>query len=410
MSRRDYLFVSSDLRSDLENHERELMQRIHSMDPDELLSSPLDDLVEHFLEDYRVAVPVLQYDHISVTQGEARVDVSQDRGRYIRDPNRPFYLTGTEVTFFVPFEGDANLFSCAASSRTTNPPKAEVSGSELVVRYTRTDHNAEAVKLEFDAALRNIQQHLGWIANDVRPFNDELPNKIRSALDRRREKLLADRGLVASLGYELRQRPDAPRTYTLPTERRKPPIRRATAASVKPFEPEPELAMKEYEHILDILSSMVSVIERSPAAFKRMKEEELRQHFLVQLNGQYEGQATGETFNFEGKTDILIRAEDRNVFIGECKFWRGAKALTETVDQLLGYATWRDTKTAILLFNRTKNLSAVLAKIPEVMESHPSFKRVMPIEGETRFRYVFAHRDDPEREIIVTILVFDVPA
>jgi hypothetical protein len=28
-------------------------------------------------------------------------------------------------------------------------------------------------------------------------------------------------------------------------------------------------------------------------------------HFLVQLNGQYEGQATGETFNFEGKTDMI---------------------------------------------------------------------------------------------------------
>jgi hypothetical protein len=41
-----------------------------------------------------------------------------------------------------------------------------------------------------------------------------------------------------------------------------------------------------------------------------MREEDLRQHFLVQLNGQYEGQATGETFNFQGKTDILIRAEE----------------------------------------------------------------------------------------------------
>ena len=50
---------------------------------------------------------------------------------------------------------------------------------------------------------------------------------------------------------------------------------------------------------------MVAVIERSPAAFRRMKEGELRQHFLVQLNG-YEGQATGETFNFEGKTHVLI--------------------------------------------------------------------------------------------------------
>ncbi len=168
--------------------------------------------------------------------------------------------------------------------------------------------------------------------------------------------------------------------------------------------------MAEYEHILDILSNMVLVIERSPGAFKAMKEEELRQHFLVQLNGQYEGQATGETFNFEGKTDILIRAEGRNIFIAECKFWRGPKTLTETIDQLLGYATWRDTKTAILVFNRTKNLSAVLTRVPETTKAHPNFKRVVQIDGETRFRYVFAHRDDPNRELIITVLVFEVPS
>lgn len=79
------------------------------------------------------------------------------------------------------------------------------------------------------------------------------------------------------------------------------------------------------------------------------------------------------------------------------------------MDQLLGYATWRDTKTAILLFNRTKNLSDVLARIPVVMEAHPNCKGTLGIEGETRFRYIFAHRDDPNRELLVSVLVFEVP-
>jgi hypothetical protein len=54
---------------------------------------------------------------------------------------------------------------------------------------------------------------------------------------------------------------------------------------------------------------MTHVMEQSPHAFVKMGEEDLRTHFLVQLNGVYEGQATGETFNFEGKTDILIRID-----------------------------------------------------------------------------------------------------
>ena len=105
-------------------------------------------------------------------------------------------------------------------------------------------------------------------------------------------------------------------------------------------------------------------------------EEALRSHFLVQLNGHYEGQATGETFNYEGKTDILVRVDGRNIFIAECKYWGGSKKLFETIDQLLGYATWRDTKVALIIFNRNKNLSAVLATVPGVVTSHPSFKQV----------------------------------
>jgi hypothetical protein len=154
---------------------------------------------------------------------------------------------------------------------------------------------------------------------------------------------------------------------------------------------------------------MVAVMERSPQAFAEMGEEDLRWHFLVQLNGQYEGQATGETFNYTGKTDILIRVDGKNIFIAECKFWRGPKALIDTIDQLLGYASWRDTKTAILLFNRDRNFSAVLAKIPSVVENHLCFKRKISVEDETIFRYVFHQPDDPNRELLLAILAFDIP-
>lgn len=408
MGKADYLFADSDLRTHLENHERHLMEQISSMDPDEFLRTSPEDLAAYLVEEFTVLVPALRDDDISVTQAEAQVDVSRDRSRVIYDRNRPFYLTGTEIAFHVPFEGDGNLFRCVPSSRSTMQPSGVISDGELVLRYTRLDHDSDALRTQLEADLGMVRQYLVWVESDVRPFNDALSKKVGRTIEHRREKLLADKGLAASLGYKLRVREDAPRTYAVPTKR-KNPVRPSKPGATEPFEPEPELLLKEYEEILDILSNMVGVIERSPAAFRRMKEEDLRQHFLVQLNGQYEGQATGETFNFEGKTDILIRTNGRTIFIAECKFWRGPKALTEAVDQLLGYASWRDTKTAILLFNRTKNLSAVLAKVPEVMKGHPSHKRKVGIEGETRFRFVFGHRDDPSREMLVTVLAFETP-
>ena len=42
-----------------------------------------------------------------------------------------------------------------------------------------------------------------------------------------------------------------------------------------------------------------------------MPEQTIRDVLLVSLNGQYEWSVTGETFNCQGKTDILIRAEGK---------------------------------------------------------------------------------------------------
>ena len=184
----------------------------------------------------------------------------------------------------------------------------------------------------------------------------------------------------------------------------KPPL-----TSNEPFVPEPVLSMENYEHILGVIRSTARMLERSPATFAGMEEEQLRDQFLVPLNSHYEGQATGETFNASGKTDILIRVGDRTIFIAECKIWKGQKGLSDAIDQLLSYATWRDTKTSILIFNRNKNLSDVLAKIPDVVQEHSQYKRIIHAREETDFRYILAHPFDPNREVFLTVLAFDVP-
>ncbi len=139
-------------------------------------------------------------------------------------------------------------------------------------------------------------------------------------------------------------------------------------------------------------------MERSPSAFTTMDEEDLRTHFLVQLNGHYEGQASGETFNYEGKTDILIRSSGRNIFIGECKFWGGPKKFTDTIDQLLGYSSWRDTKVALITFSRNKNFTNVIDTMNKTAKEHPNWKRDSDGNPKLRFDTFFAHRDDPNRD------------
>lgn len=198
-----------------------------------------------------------------------------------------------------------------------------------------------------------------------------------------------------------------PSTRVAPVQRK--PIPTRPAATSAPFKPEPALDEAQYKHILSVIENMTHVIERSPTAFASMGEEDIRQHFLVQLNGQFEGQATGETFNYQGKTDILIRADGCNIFIAECKFWHGEKGYLETIDQILGYLSWRDTKAALIVFNRNKDFSAVLASIKSATDKHPHKKRGPTVEGETRFRYIFGNPSDHNRQVTLTVMAFDVP-
>lgn len=381
---------------------------IDSIEPNRLLNTSIDDLCDYLESKNRITSRELREADITVDQVETQIDVSQDRNRFIPNRTRPFHITGTAVTFFVPFDGEADLFKCQPSAFTTAPPRAEVGNGELRFRYEKTEHNAEQLKNEFQRELGEVKRYLEWVRKDVTAFNATIRQKALGRIENRRTKLLKDQGLVANLGFPLRERNDVPRTYVAPTVRKKPKVE-MPKASTAPFKAEPALGMEDYEHILNVVNSMVLVMERSPHAFQDMKEEDLRQHFLVQLNGQYEGQATGETFNYQGKTDILIRVENRNIFIAECKFWRGPKAFTETIDQLLGYASWRDTKTAIFIFNRQKNLTSVLAQLPELVEGHPNFKRRLECKHETGYRAVLRHRDDPNRELILTVLVFEIP-
>jgi hypothetical protein len=199
-----------------------------------------------------------------------------------------------------------------------------------------------------------------------------------------------------------------PETFAIPARRRESPVQRPAVPAEK-FKPEPALELKEFEHILGVLKSMALVIERSPDSFSSLDEEAIRTHFLLQLNGHYEGAASGETFNAGGKTDILIRVDNRNVFIAECKFWRGPKSFSDAVDQLLNYLSWRDSKCALLIFNPMKDTSAVREKMHEIMTARTEHRKTAMHDPHGDARYVFVKASDPGREIQIHTRLFDVP-
>lgn len=396
------LFSEFELRHLIEEQRAKMYQSIDAYDGDRLLNTSPTDLAEHFAAQFRIEPVELLHRSTTVSQTESKVEA-----RYgVIDPSRPVFVPAITVTWQVPYTGDPITFRCQARYSSL-PPRAQVSSGQLHISLVLTDHDASATRAHFDRELDQIRKHLGWNDQLLRPFNAALGDNALEYLTRRRERLLANRNLVANLGFPLQARGDAA-TYTPPEIRRKV---RATprAASNQLFVPEPALSMRDYEHVLELVLTAARMIERNPSTFGTMAEEDLRNQFLIVLNTHYEGQATGETFNAGGKTDILVRSKDRSIFIAECKIWRGKKSLLDAVDQLLSYTTWRDTKTAVVIFNRNRNVSQVVAKVPLAMEEHPQFKRPLQTGLEGGYRCLMSHEDDPNRELVLTVLVIDIP-
>jgi len=70
-----------------------------------------------------------------------------------------------------------------------------------------------------------------------------------------------------------------------------------------------------YRSILRIIASTIRAMERTPTVADLLikgvlNEEGLRNFLLIVLNGNYRGAVSGETFNGNGKTDILLRWYD----------------------------------------------------------------------------------------------------
>lgn len=201
----------------------------------------------------------------------------------------------------------------------------------------------DRVKNDFDHSLTKIREHLESLRASAEKFTAVLTQSARNAIESRRNKLLSDRNIAASLGFSIRERARFTTNVCGTRSARKIEPELSPAAS-SPYIQEPVLTDAIYEDIIRIIQNMAHAMERSPSSFTSLNEEALRHHVLSHLNGRFEGQATGETFNEHGKADILIRSGDRNIFIAECKFWGGPKVLSDAIDQLLSYSSWRDTR------------------------------------------------------------------
>jgi hypothetical protein len=385
--------------------DKQAFDRLECMGNDEILSLSVDEWVEDFIEFASPDIPVIYPDQVSHSTVTGEVpQYAVPNPSYGNVPK----VQGLINQFHLPFTGNRNFFFYEPEGWIEQFPKADVRANELVIAIGGAWYTPQALEEIVDRQVANIGKRLDRFRADAERYKQDFPGRIRPRLEEKRLKAEGEAKTAAGLKYPLKKRDNAPETYRLPPSP-KPLAPRTIPSTSTKAEREFTLDEKDYHDILRICESMSLVMERSPTVFENAEEEHIRVHYLVQLNGQYQGDATGETFNNHGKTDILIRHENKNVFVAECKFWEGYEGLKKTVDQLLGYTTWRDTKTALIIFSRRQDFTSVISEAQRAMKDHQHFKSGPAKEGESRFRYVFTHPQDKQRDIIVTLLLFDMP-
>ena len=408
--RKIYPFRDGDTHDTFRNIIERVTKEIQSLENDYMLKASQAELEDYYVEKVLIRPLILHKDqYYIVNQAGTKIDVSHDFRRAVF-PGEKAIVQGTRLDIAIPYEGDSDLWRIRASTFSLSGyPEIEVRDNEIILTVSFPDDSPDPTKMksDIDRQISSLAKAVNYLSRDVENHNKSALGSVKSAIQRKRQLAESTVGAVAKLGIPIKRR-DEPLTYTVPTKRRVSPANRPKVTTEQ-YKPEPVLEEEEYQHILKVMRSMSLVLERNPGAFATLDEESIRTHFLLQLNGHYEGSATGETFNVAGKTDILIRADSRNIFIAECKFWRGPKVFNEAIDQLLSYLAWRDTKCALLIFNKTKDSSAILQKMHEAMEARPEHIRTASHEPDGDSRYIFVKASDPGREIIITTQMYDVP-
>ncbi len=168
---------------------------------------------------------------------------------------------------------------------------------------------------------------------------------------------------------------------------------------------------KAYFQIIDHVLLLGKGLEKFKELNVRFDEERYRDYFIPHLNAVSNAHsARAEAFNQSGKTDILF-ADDKgnNVFMAECKLWKGPAYLTEAIDQLLQkYVTWRDEKVAIVIFNRdNKKFSDVITSATETVASHPLCAKDLGKRADFSYSYIFRHPDDEKKTIKLELVLFN---
>jgi hypothetical protein len=404
------LYTEGDIKEIFARSCEQIKSSILGKSDDYILNVNETEFAEYLIQNHYIDFPILCFDEIYVDSKEKDIPAEWfPRTFHVYEGKK---YKKNVIVYHIPYTGDIKILRNRAASRFSLSGGAEVGieNDSITIEIIDFFNDPERIKQEFESTKRYVLSDYNFLKEDCDGFNDGLLSFAISNINQRKQELLKKNNLLSSLGVPLKKKQGLAETFAVPKPELRKKIKIEPAVYDKGFHPEPTLSTDNYNEIVKIIYDVGKNFERMPSVYTSKGEEDLRDHILLTLDPNFEfGSASGETFNKKGKTDILLRYDSSVIYIAECKFWKGEKQLLSTIDQLLGYLTWRNSKASVIIFAKNKDFSTVISKITETVSSHSNYLRTLNSKGETWWNYKFHINNDRNRELDLSILAFHLP-
>jgi hypothetical protein len=398
------IFAEGDLSAALQGQLSKMQHEVDSEPKNRLLNVNKVEYVDYLVQTYAVDPLEFAWNDVTVTDREAMIPA--ERFPQMFDVYAGKSYPRQVITYHLQFRGEPDLLKMTPSTRLLWSTDVGVSNGSVTFDVVSWRDDPEEITRQANDVLSNIRRQSEYVSSGVKDFNERLPAAAQAVVEQRKKQHLQQSSLLESLGVPVKRSNRTPETFAVPTVKRRVVVKPSSPDAA--YAPEPTLDTSLYTGILQLCRDAGIEMERHPRIYADKDEETLRDHFIMVLSPHFDS-VTGETFNRSGKTDILVRHETANAFVAECKFWSGAQAFIKTIDQVLSYLTWRDSKAAIVLFVRNKQLDPVLDQIAPSAERHSCYVSTAASNGEGWDNFNFHLLNDHTRGVRLAVLCFHLP-
>ena len=398
----------------------ELESEIDSFADEKIVNCDVDEWTEYLTEKYRVEPISFYVDYATRSIQKTQIKRNNPWGHFGDVYGEPqFYMVdGSNIDYKVPFSGDDVLLKCTPSTYIMTsfeifgfqkPSNTNYGFITIRLSYTNQemkgfgDNLEEKVNSDFRNQFSSFEKMSGYANDDIRSYNENLTSNVQQLLNKRREKADVFFSFSKALKIPLNLNSSSPNLTPIPLKK---PYR-ANLNEPKPHAQEQQFYIddSDFENIIKIIHLCGTALEESAKTFNQFNEEALRDYIKGMLSSHYENTVTGETFRRVGKTDIQIQREDKAAFIAECKVWHGIKLFSDAIEQLFCYATWKDTKLSLIIFNKeNKNFAGVQQQIQSwLKENCKSCK-----QWNSNIWDCVKYREDTGRDVRLAVALYDI--